>query len=132
MHLWIQGHHVERLTFDDNLTFFFDGHCELVLWSPFSLTSPPIGGRGIDHDDIDPANVIPEQRPLFTMLGSRCSVAECTDDGDLHMEFGDGSSIDVPADPEGPSWELFAKRQGYATCERAGEIRVIEHHHAAH
>jgi hypothetical protein len=131
MRLWFEGHHVERLTFDDNLTFFFDGHCELVLWTPFTLTSPPIGGRGIDHDNIDPAHVINEQRPLFTMLGSRCDVAECTDDGDLRLEFGDGSVIDIPAEAEHPSWELFAKRLGYVTCERTGEVQVFEHHHAA-
>lgn len=131
MELWIRGHRIERLTFDDNLTFFFDGHRELVLWRPFSLTSPPIGGRGIDHDDIDPANVIDEQRPLFTMLGNQCTVADCDDDGALHLEFGDGSSIDLATHPTEPSWELFAKRIGYATCERTGETRVIEHHHAS-
>ncbi|WP_168176553.1 hypothetical protein [Williamsia sp. 1135] len=32
MQLWRQGHFVERLTFDDNLTLFFNGHHELVLW----------------------------------------------------------------------------------------------------
>ncbi|WP_207839409.1 DUF6188 family protein [Williamsia soli] len=130
MQLWIQSHVVERLTFDDNLTLFFNGHHELVLWVPFSLTSPPVGGRGIDHDDIDPARVIPEQRPLFTMLGHHCDVAECDDHGALHLEFGDGSSIDLPTDPSRPSWELFAKRRGYATCERTDEVRIIEHHHA--
>jgi Family of unknown function (DUF6188) len=130
MQLWIQGHIVERLTFEDNLTFFFNNHCELVLWTPFTLTSPPIGGLGIEHDDIAPARVIDEQRPLFTMLGHRADVAECNDDGDLHIEFGDGSAIDLPSDPEQPSWELFAKRHGYATCEKTGQIRVIDHNHA--
>lgn len=130
MQLWIQGHIVERLTFEDNLTFFFSNHCELVLWTPFALTSPPIGGRGVEHDNIDPANVIPEQRPLFAMLGKRSDVVECNDDGDLHIEFGDGSAIDLPSDPEKPSWELFAKRHGYATCEKTGQIRIIEHNHA--
>lgn len=131
MRLWIQGHRVERLNFDDNLTFYFDGHCELVVWMPFSLTSPPVGGRGVDHDDIDPANVISEQRPIFTMLGNWCDVAECDNTGALHLEFSDGSSIDVPTDPVEPSWELFAKRIGYATCEATDQIRIIEHHHAS-
>lgn len=131
MRLWIQGHRVERLTFDDNLTVFFDGHCELILLAPFSLTSPPVGTRGADHDVIDPANVIEEQRPLFTMLGDRCGVAETDGDGALHIEFDGGNSIDVPARPTQPSWELFARRNGYATCERTGQVRVVEHHHAA-
>lgn len=130
MQLWIHGHFIDRLTFEDNLTFFFSNQCELVLWTPFALTSPPVGGLGIEHDNIDPAKVIDEQRPLFTMLGNRCDVAEYNDDGDLHIEFGDGSAIDLPSDPEQTSWELFAKRHGYATCEKTGQIKIIEHNHA--
>jgi hypothetical protein len=131
MRLWIQGHIVERLTFDDTLTFFFSDHCELVLWTPFSLTSPPIGGLGVEHERINPSNVINEQRPLFTMLGNRADVAECNDDGDLHIDFGDGSAINLPSHPERSSWELFAKHHGYATCEKTGQVRIIEHNHAS-
>ena len=68
-----------------------------------------------------------EERPLFDMAGTMCMRADCDENGNLHLEFSDGHSIDVPPHERATAWELYGKHHGYAACLPHGKVRVVRH-----
>ncbi|SIS13055.1 DUF6188 family protein [Williamsia sterculiae] len=127
MKLWIHDHRIAVVSFTEGLTFFTRDRIELVIRTRCVLSTPAGDDGTVDTFPISPAHVIDQQRPLFTMPGSLCDDADVDDRGDLRLRFSDGSSIEVIARSV-PSWEIFSRNHGYAVCERAGQVRVVEHH----
>jgi Family of unknown function (DUF6188) len=124
---WIQGCVVERIGFRDGLVLNLDGYNELVISVPFRLTVPPVGQYPSEVVPIDPLAVRNEERPLFDMAGTMCMRADCDENGNLHLEFSDGHSIDVPPHERATAWELYGKHHGYAACLPHGKVRVVRH-----
>ncbi|MBY0291552.1 MAG: hypothetical protein K2X52_31120 [Mycobacteriaceae bacterium] len=124
---WIECCLVQRVSLQDGLVLYLDGHNELVISARLRLTLPPVGTYPAEDVLIDPNHVEQHERPLLDLAGSVCTEAWCADNGALHLRFSRGHGIDVDPDPDAAAWELFGKRHGYMACLPGGRVRVIRH-----
>ncbi|WP_280829426.1 DUF6188 family protein [Mycobacterium sp. OTB74] len=124
---WIQGCKVQRIAFHDGLVLDMDDYNEVVITTPLRLTLPATPTDGQEVVTINPAQMRPQERPLFDFAGQQCTHADWDDTGCLHLAFADGHRIDVPSSDSRTSWELYGKYHGYAACLSHGRVRVVRH-----
>ena len=119
---------MQRIAFRDGVVLNMEDYNELVIAAPLALTLPATETDPQEVVMINSIDVRKQERPLFDFAGQKCTQAEWDDDnGSLHLAFADGHRIDVPADEEHTSWELYGKNHGYAACLPHGLVRVVRH-----
>ncbi len=104
-HRWVfAGHRVTQLAVDLTsfrfLTWTLEASAEIRLVVPFTFHEPDGVQRTLEPDE-------PEQlAPLLSLLGRSIELLVVTRHGEIHLSFGDGSSLEAGTHPREEAWEV--------------------------
>ena len=114
MKLPLVRHTIVSLEFGFSLTLRTDRDCEICIASNFEITEPGTEVfRGVPH------TLLSENDTVQRLVGRLVAHASTSIDGDLLVEFADGTSLVVPLDPDFEAWTIAAPA-GFKAVSVAG------------
>ncbi|OZD03598.1 hypothetical protein CH281_12335 [Rhodococcus sp. 06-221-2] len=114
MELPLVRHTIVSLEFGFSLTLRTDRDCEIRIESNFEITEPGTEVfRGVPH------MLLSENDSVQRLIGRLVAHANASNDGDLLVEFADGTRLAVPFDPDFEAWSIAAT-EGFKAVSVAG------------